>query len=142
MAKSIMQRLKFDNDTINRVCRLVEAHDWTINAKVKYIRRYMNKIGEDLFPDIFELNFADTLGQSEYKKQEKLELIDELKEAYEGVVRRGECVSLRTLAVTGNDLIKLGIKPGPEIGEILNRLLNAVIEDPSLNTKEALIKMI
>ena len=51
-----------------------------------------------------------------------------------------QCVSLKELAVSGSDLIAIGIKPGKEIGEILNRLLEMVIEDPELNQKEILLK--
>ncbi len=142
MAKDVMHRLKFDNDTISKVSRFVEFHDWTIEANPKYIRRYINHIGEDCFPEIFEINEADRIAQSDYKKEQKIAQLNELREAYEEVVRNKDCVSLKTLAVSGKDLIELGIKPGPEIGAILERLLAAVIDDPSLNTKEKLIKMI
>ncbi len=142
IAKDVLRRLRVDNDTISRVCRLVEFHDWTIDANPKHIRRYMNKIGEDCFPLIFELNLADTLGQSEYERDKKLQLIDNLKAAYEEVIQKGECVSLKTLAVTGKDLIDAGMKPGPELGETLNRLLTIVIDNPELNTKDELLKRI
>lgn len=142
MARDVMHRLKFDNDTILRVSRFVEFHDWTIEANPQYIRRYINHIGEEYFPDIFEINEADRIAQSDYKKEQKIAQLNELREAYEEVVRNRDCVSLKTLAVSGKDLIELGIKPGPEIGAILERLLAAVIDDPSLNTKEKLIKMI
>lgn len=142
MARTILHRLKFDNDTITRVSRLCEVHDWTINADPKHIRRYINRIGEEYFPDIFELNLADTMGQSEYLKEEKLKLLEELREGYEQVIAKGECVSLKTLAVTGNDLVKAGIKPGPQIGEILDKMLKVVIDNPSKNNKEELMKLI
>lgn len=142
IAKEVMKRMRYDNDTIAIVSRLVEAHDWTINANPKHIRRYINKIGEDCFPLIFELNRADTLGQSDYQKEEKFALLEELRAAYENVIANNECVSLKTLAVTGTDLIAAGMKPGPGIGETLNRLLKLVIDDPSLNSKEELLKRI
>lgn len=142
IAKEVMRRLKFDNESIGKVSRLVEAHDWTINAVSKHIRRYINRIGEEYFPEIFELNLADTLGQSDYKREEKLQFLEELKAAYNVVVAEGQCVSLKTLAVTGGDLIKAGMKPGPEIGEILNKMLMEVIDDPSKNNKEYLMTLI
>lgn len=142
MAKEILRRLKFDNDTITKVSRLCEVHDWTIDANPKHIRRYINRIGEEYFPEIFELNLADTLGQSDYLRSDKLKLLEELKAGYEQVLANNECVSLKTLAVTGGDLIQAGIKPGPQIGEILNKMLQLVIDDPSKNNKEELMKLI
>lgn len=142
MAKEILRRLKFDNDTITKVSRLCEVHDWTIDADPKHIRRYINRIGEEYFPEIFELNLADTLGQSDYLRSDKLKLLEELKAGYEQVLANNECVSLKTLAVTGGDLIQAGIKPGPQIGEILNKMLQLVIDDPSKNNKEELMKLI
>ena len=58
---------------------------------------------------------------------------------YEGILRRRECVSLKDLAVTGEDLIQIGFKPGRSLGEILGRLLMQVIEDPEKNRREILL---
>ena len=59
---------------------------------------------------------------------------------YAQIKEKKQCVSLKELAVSGSDLIAIGIKPGKEIGEILNRLLELVIENPELNKKEILLK--
>lgn len=142
IARKIFARLKFDKDTENKVCRLVETHDWTMGANPEHIRKYINRIGEDYFPMIFELNKADLLAQSDYRIKEKQEMLDALMTAYEKVVEAGDCVSLKTLAVTGRDIIALGIPGGPRIGEIMQELLDDVLEEPSLNTKETLLKMV
>lgn len=141
ISHDIFKRLKFDNDTENRVCRLVRFHDWTIGAVPGHIRRYINTIGEAAFPLIFDLNYADICAQSEYRRQDKLDQIQALKEAYNGVIERKECVSLKTLSVTGSDLINIGYKPGREIGAELSRLLDIVLDDPSKNTKETLLSI-
>ena len=60
-------------------------------------------------------------------------------ETYQGILERGECTSLKTLAVSGKDLIKAGHPAGPELGDLLERLLDCVLKDPSLNTKEKLL---
>lgn len=142
IARDIMKRMKFDNETIDLVTKLVTVHDWTINADPKYIRRYMNRIGEECFPAIFELNYADVLAQSTYKREEKLALLEDLKNAYKQVIENNECVSLKKLAVTGSDLIAAGMQPGPGLGEVLDKMLKKVIDDPSLNDKEKLMKMV
>ena len=138
MSKVILKRLKFDNDTLRKVAKLVYFHDYRMPAKMKNVRRAMCKMGEELFPLYLEVHLADTLAQSDYKKEEKLQNIEEIRVCYEEILKQGQCVSLKTLAVTGSDLISWGMKPGKEIGETLNRLLNLVIEEPELNRKELL----
>ncbi len=142
IARDVLRRLKFDNDTCDKVVRLVETHDWTIGAEPKYMRRYMNRIGEEYFPMIFDFNRADLLGQSEYRRKEKFELLEQLMASYKEIIEKEQCVSLKTLAVKGQDVIKEGIKPGPEVGKILNKMLEEVLDDPSKNNKEYLLSLI
>lgn len=52
----------------------------------------------------------------------------------------GDCISLKTLAVTGHDIMAAGVKPGKEVGEVLNRLLELVLKAPKSNTKEYLLQ--
>lgn len=141
MTKQILRRLKFDNDTMNKVVRLVQYHDYRMPAEPKNVRKAMNKIGEELFPYYLEVREADTLAQSEYLQEEKLQNIKDVKLCYEEILKRNECVSLKTLAITGTDLIENGMKPGKEIGTVLSKLLEIVIEHPEYNTKETLLKV-
>lgn len=141
MTKQILRRLKFDNDTMNKVVRLVQYHDYRMPAEPKNVRRAMNKIGEDLFPYYLEVRMADTLAQSEYLQEEKIQNIRDVRTCYEEILEKQECVSLKTLAVTGSDLIANGMKPGKEIGEALNKLLEYVLEHPEANEKETLLKL-
>lgn len=142
MAGQILRRLKFDNDTIYKVTRLVKWHDDRPAGTTKSVRRAVNRIGEDLFPYYLEVQQADMLAQSEYRRAEKQERLDKVKEAYEVIMNEHQCVSLKTLAVTGKDLIQAGYKPGREIGETLNRLLEEVLADPQKNQKEVLLSML
>ena len=142
MAGQILRRLKFDNDTICKVTRLVKWHDDRPAGTTKSVRRAVNRIGEDLFPYYLEVQQADMLAQSEYRRAEKQERLDKVKEAYEVIMNEHQCVSLKTLAVTGKDLIQAGYKPGREIGETLNRLLEEVLADPQKNQKEVLLSML
>lgn len=142
MAKTILRRLKFDNDTIRKVCHLVKWHDDRPEVTPTSVRRALNKIGEELFADYLQVQKADMLAQSTYRREEKLARISGVEALYYEIMEKKECVSLKTLAVTGNDLIAAGMKPGKEIGEILNMLLGKVLEDPELNEKEKLFKFI
>ena len=74
--------------------------------------------------------------------KEKLENIDETERLYNEILEARNCLSLKDLAVTGRDLIDAGVKPGPGLGIILNRMLEAVIEHPEYNTKEYLLERI
>ena len=140
IAENVLRRLKFDNDTIRKVTRLVRCHDLRMPATAKSVRRAMNQIGEELFPYYMEVRRADVLAQSMYQREEKIENLDQIEELYHQIVEDGDCVSLKDLAVTGRDLIASGMKPGKKIGEKLEELLKLVIEDPKLNTKEELLK--
>lgn len=142
MAKEIMRRLKFDNDTMNTVCRLVLYHDYCngVSPDMRLVRRAANRIGEDIFPMLPEVCRADIEAQSDYFRQEKLKNADNWQRLYEAVRQQNQCVSLKTLAVTGSDLIAAGWKPGRELGEILRRLLELVLEKPECNKKEYLLK--
>lgn len=140
ITKTILRRLKFDNDTLHKVSKLVLYHDYRMPATAKNVRRAMNKIGEDLFPYYMEVRRADVLAQSMYLREEKIENLDEIEALYRDIVEARQCVSLKTLAVTGKDLIDAGMQPGKEIGEKLNELLELVIEQPELNEKEELLR--
>lgn len=142
IAQEVLRRLKFDNDTIRKVEKLVFYHDYRMPVTAKNVRRAMNRIGEELFPLYLEVRRADVLAQSMYRREEKLADIDGVEALYREIREKEECVSLKDLAVSGRDLIGAGMKPGKEIGETLQRLLELVLEEPELNTKEELLKRI
>ena len=140
IARGIMHRLKFDNDTLRKVCILIRCHDERIVPGVKYMRRAVARIGEDAFPALFDVQEADILAQSEYKKEEKLAALEANRRDYEEMIAEKQCVSIADLAVTGKDLIAGGMKPGKEIGQVLKAMLQDVIEDPEHNNKEYLLE--
>ena len=140
IATEILLRLKFDNDTIRKVCMLVRFHDERIVPGIKYMRRAVARIGEDAFPELFEVQEADLMAQSEYKREQKLATLEANRKDYTQVLEQKQCVSKATLAVKGKDLIECGMKPGKEIGKVLDDMLKDVIEEPSHNNKEYLLK--
>lgn len=142
MADRIMKRLRFDNDTRQKVVRLVSYHDLKIKLTPEGVRRAVVKIGEDLFPILLEVKRADFLSQSMFKREEKEKELQQLEEIYQTVLKNGDCVSIKMLAVTGSDLIAAGMEPGRAIGVTLQEMLNLVLKEPSLNTKEYLLSCI
>jgi len=144
MANQILRRLKFDNDTINKVKRLVKWHDYGMGEcpSLQSFRRSLSKMGEDLFEEFAYIKRADTMAQSEYMRQEKLDIIDQLQQYYDLIQEQNQCLSLKDLALTGKDLMELGMQPGKELGTMLGQLLESVLDDPSLNTRETLTSMV
>lgn len=143
MTEAMMKRLRFDNDTLSTVCRLVEFHDYGNGVKpdMRMVRRAVNKVGEDIFPLLCQVRRADVMAQSEYLREEKLEALATWEHLYEEIVEKKQCLSLKTLAVSGSDLIAAGMKPGKELGEVLKELLNHVLDYPEDNQKELLLTM-
>lgn len=141
IAKAILRRLKFDNDTIRRVTHLVEYHDYYMPLEIKYVRRALNKIGEEYFEEYLKVRRADVSAQSDYKRDEKEYEIAETERLYREIIERNQCVSLKSLAVTGKDLIDAGMAPGKTLGATLQWLLDQVLEEPENNTKEKLLKL-
>lgn len=142
IARKILKRLRFDNDTISTVGKLVYWHECPWKAEPGSVRRALSKTGTELFPLLLEVRRADILAQSDYQRIEKLEWLEKLGETYREILSRRECTSVRELAVSGRDLIDKGMRPGREIGETLEKFLEIVLEDPEKNTKEYLLSLL
>ena len=146
--KKVMQRLKFDNETIDYVTRLTAAHDEYLDLcedhlkNLTAMRKLMYRLGTDLMELLWALQLADSLAGNPEKLKEKCNTLAETKRLYQEVVERGDCVSLKQLAVNGKDLIAMGITPGKQIGEHLECFLQEVLEHPEKNTKEYLLSLL
>lgn len=135
IAKTILRRLKFDNDTIDKVSRLVRYHDYATgkHPDEKMIRRAVHKLGDDIFPMFLQVSRADIMAQSTYKREEKLEIVDAWGDMYAKIKSEDQCVNLKMLKINGRGLIEMGVKPGPSLGGILDALLEEVLDDPTKN---------
>ena len=144
MAENILQRLKFDNATIAKVRRLVQWHDYGMGQppSLRSFRKSLSKMGADLFEEYTYIKRADTLAQSDYMQQEKMENLEVLKGHYQTIMEQQQCLSLKDLAISGKDLMDVGMKPGKELGEMLAYLLDCVLEKPELNNRESLLSLV
>lgn len=142
MAKEILKRLRFDNDTINQVKKLVLCHDDEISCKPGKLRKYIAAIGPELFEKLLMVKAADAAAQSDYKREEKKQHLDNLWQGYKEIIEAKDCLSLKQLAVTGKDLLEAGRKPGKSLGEELKLLLEHVLDYPEDNQKEILLNLI
>ncbi len=139
ITREVLERLKFDKATQRIVTQLVKNHSLYPELTEEGVRRAVVQIGEDLFPSFLKVKRADILGQNPEVQERKLEYMDQVEEIYRHIQKRGDCLSLKTLAVTGDDLIGIGVPKGKEIGRILGTLLDEVLKDPAKNVKEILL---
>ena len=139
MAKEILWRLKYDNDTIETVTQLILYHDTDILPRRKHIKRWLNRIGEKRLRQLIEVKRADTLAQSTIYRKEKMSTFDKIFLMLDEIIGQQLCFSLRDLAVNGRDLIIIGVPEGVEVGKMLNRLLEMVIDELIENDKDELI---
>lgn len=140
MAKTILRRLKFDNATIAFVVRMIKHHDDRPPIEDKaLVRRCISEIGLENMPIMIEIKRADILGQSPFDFASKMAYVDALEQAYLEVIEKKQCVNKKDLCINGKDLIAMGMKPGVEIGRVLDTLFDMVIEHPELNEHEKLI---
>ena len=140
IAVRILRRLKFDNDTIEKAGRYIRYHDYSIEPTPKAVRRAVNKIGTDCFAQVLEIKHADTLAQSDYLREQKLTLLSQISDIYKEIMEQNQCVSLKTLKISGNDLIALGVPKGKQIGELLQLLLEDVLQTPEHNDRDYLME--
>ena len=164
-AVRILRDLKLDNDTIYQVKVLTGWIERSICGEIALpdemctrenaaelefmpgaeskpqIRKVMSQMELELFDDL--LNIKMCLAKTAAKDSQSVAVrqLEKICALRDEIRADGNCISLKMLAVTGNDLIKAGMKPGKEMGSVLHELLDAVLENPELNKKEALLSL-
>ncbi|MDD5952842.1 MAG: HD domain-containing protein [Oscillospiraceae bacterium] len=141
IAEQITARLRMDNKTSQRICLLVRHHDLVLQPEEKWIKRQLNRFGQEVFFQLLAVHRSDTLAQSA-RCQPRLQTILDCAAIAREILAQQQCFQLRDLAVNGKDLLALGIPPGPELGQLLNQLLAAVIDGAVPNEKEPLLALI
>lgn len=142
IAYEICERLKFSKTDRNKVVNLIRWHMFSVDDKITdaAIRRFIRRIGVENVKDLIDLRIGDRLGSgTETAESWRLKLF---KERIEKELAPA-AFSINDLAIDGNDVMKiLNIKPGPKIGEILQKLFEETDEDQSKNTKDYLTKKV
>lgn len=136
IAENYLTKYKYDNFTKERVYKLVKVHDTPIEPDRILIKKRINRMGKDCFFDLIKIKRADNLAQNLNKV--RLDIIDEIEKIATDIVNE-DCFTLGSLKINGGDLIKNGFKPGKQLGNILNTLLEEVMEEKIPNEKEALL---
>lgn len=137
IADGILRRLCYDNVTRERVCRLVRMHDVPLSSESRRVRRMLTKLTEQELYALLEVARCDRLAHAPGYDIPPPAL-SEIPEVIQSLRAENACLSLKTLALKGDDLIALGIPAGKQIGTILRILLNAVLDERLPNEKSAL----
>jgi tRNA nucleotidyltransferase (CCA-adding enzyme) len=130
-AKKVLKSLKFDTKTLRLAENVLDNIDVHIEATPAKVRKFAAKIGTEALEVLYKVRIAG--GESEAEKA--LEILS-------SVMKNGDCISVKGLALSGDDLLGMGIEKGKAVGRILNELLDMVLENPQLNNKETLLKTV
>ena len=138
-ADELLRRLAVPRREAVPVVALVRWHMYGYESRWgdAAVRRFIRTVGPATLPRLFVLREADNLGSGEPADAGGL---DELRERVGAQLERGVPLGTRDLAIDGHDLqSELGLAPGPKLGALLDRLLEAVVNDPSRNRRETLL---
>lgn len=139
MAVKILKGLKMDNKTIKTVSLLVKYHDCNVGSDKAEVRRAIVMVGADIFPMLLKLKWADLAGKSRYSRDNTTKVLQNVQDMYEEIIRDKDCISMKDMPVNGRDIIALGVERGNEVGDILGKLFDMVIENPALNDRDKLL---
>ncbi len=144
MASAWLKRYRFSNDQCERVTHLVRHHlvcysdEWSDGA----VRRFVKRVGPAAVDDLLDLARADTLAKGK-EVSEQLAALERLRVRIAAAHEAGAVFGTRDLAIDGRDVMqRLACTPGPIIGKVLEALLERVLDDPALNEREALLRLV
>ena len=141
LCRAIMTRLRYSGAMIDDVTHLIAEHMfhyediWTSSA----VRRFIRRVGVEHLDALYRLRLADASAIA--GREVPADYLAALVSRVDAALAESAALSLKDLALTGHDLIAIGVKPGPHIGIILNELLESVLDDPELNTREKLLEI-
>jgi tRNA nucleotidyltransferase (CCA-adding enzyme) len=143
LAGGALVRLRYPNLLRQRVVRIVRRHMFRPGkGDARRARRFLRRNGDELAFELIDHKHADLLGKrgsgGEPPPAEEIEALARFREVVKQ--ERSSPHRIRDLAVDGNDLIALGFRPGPQLGRALHDLLDAVVDEPELNTRGRLLE--
>lgn len=142
MANDMLRRLKFDNATRELVVQLIEHHDATVAPTPKSVRRWLNILGEDQLRRLLSIKLGDCLTHNPETIGKRLDDIYHAREILDDVILEQQCFSLKDLAINGHDVINAGVREGVQVGLVLKKILQLVIDGELRNDRELLLQSI
>lgn len=142
LAGKILRDLKYDNATRKDVVELIAHHNDVLLPDPVNVRRALARLGEVQTRRLVQVKVADLIAHDLAGEREKiLALFAEISDVIDEVVARGDCTSVKALAIGGQDMMALGLS-GRAIGQMLNAVLELVLEKPEMNTRETLLNWV
>jgi len=105
----------------------------------KAIKKLLNRVGVNNIDRLFKLQIADTMGST---KRNNIDDVLDIARSVDRILNKKEPLSIKDLKINGEDLINLGVPQGKQIGMILNELMEIILDNPELNTKEDLLEIV
>lgn len=138
----VVNRLKFDRKSQDQIIQLVKIHDDHIEPVIKNVRKWLNILGPDMIYLFIDMKRADMLAHAEGTQTERLKKLDDFQNMVKDEIKKMSCFSLKDLAISGDDLIEIGIPEGKNIGKLLNITLELVMQDKLKNEKSEILNYI
>ena len=142
VAETILKRLKYDNCTIETVRTLILYHDGEFVAERRLIKRWLNRVGENLFRLLLKVREADIKASTLEQADLRFHYLNDVRAVLDDILNRQECFNLKDMAVNGRDIMLAGVPAGKQVGETLNLLLNMVIDGELANDRQTLINYV
>lgn len=141
IARHLMQRLRFSKSEVEHVASLIEMHMAVAqDVSKKALRRWVDRYGEAWVRELLRLGRADARASGWGEGNPH---IDRLEAALREIEAEGRAFSRKKLKVDGHDVMReLGLPPGPVVGAILDRVYDAVLEEPALNERGTLLRLV
>jgi tRNA nucleotidyltransferase (CCA-adding enzyme) len=140
-ARERLRQLKYPRARTERIGTLIDHHMYDAFSSPKGARKFLNRVGEHA-DDLMTLRHADMYGKGTDEYQNLKTPVGQMKKLVGDVRDAGQATTQSDLVINGNDLIAMGIEPGPELGEILNNLTQKIVESPELNTRDQLLGLV
>ena len=139
LAEGALRRLKCDGETMARVLYLVEKHDTWLPGTERNMRRFLLREDPERVRDLLAVQRCDALAHAPAAQEAAIAHVDEWSALLDRVLDQKPCLSLKSLAVSGDDLLSLGMAPGPKMGKLLNDMLIEVADGALPNERAALL---
>lgn len=140
IANDVLHKLRMDRESIGDILVLIENHDVRIDSSPAAVKRMLARTGENLFLKLLLLQEADNRAKNLKFLDDKLSKLQAVYEQCQTIIAERQPYQISQMQINGRDLLKIGFKAGREIGDMLKLLLDEVVIDPSLNTRDYLIK--
>jgi len=138
-AEKVMARLKYDRRTVRTVTSLIKnGTTRCIPGDRVFLKGIINRVGKENLEDFFNVRqaLAAVTGQEEATE------LEDMKQCIMSILNNHEPLQIKDLALDGGDLKEAGVAPGPEMGDMLESLLEIVLERPEMNEKEQLLGLV